>query len=193
MAFHFSNNPNQCGCFMTWCSKKPKMAEETIKTLEKTFDTWWIISLICEVLPQLVIRYSYNKSWIFCQMVVCTVVGWNRIRYQGLLNSIHLQDLDYRKKWKNFMIIFVIFLFSFLFVTFKGEWNFTFFTDMDSRILRNDFLILSFSLSALTLLYGSFRGCKAIKYILHEVRTIKRDKKNGKELTEQDMPIIGKL
>ena len=63
---------------------------------------------------------------------------------------------------------------------------------MDSGILRNDFLILSFSLSALALLYGSFRGCKAIKYILREVRTIKRDKKNGKELTEQDMPIIGK-
>ena len=92
------------------------------------------------------------------------------------------------------MIIFVIFLwFSFLFVTFKGEWNFTFFTDMDSGILRNDFLILSFSLSALALLYGSFRGCKAIKYILREVRTIKRDKKNGKELTEQDMPILGKI
>ena len=61
MAFHFSNNPNQCGCFMTWCSKKPKMAEETIKKLERTFDTWWIISLICEVLPQLVIRYSFIK------------------------------------------------------------------------------------------------------------------------------------
>ena len=78
-------------------------------------------------------------------------------------------------------------------MTFKGEWNFTFFTDMDSGILKNDFLILSFSLSAAALLYGSFRGYKAIKYILREVRTIKRDRKNGKELTEQDsMPTLGK-
>ena len=70
------------------------------------------------------------------------------------------------------MIIFVIFLwFSFLFVTFKGEWNFTFFTDMDSGILRNDFLILSFSLSALALLYGSLRGCKVWQYGLWSFQT----------------------
>ena len=76
-------------------------------------------------------------------------------------------------------------------MTFKGEWNFTFFTDMDSGIVKNDFLILSFSLSAAALLYGSFRGYKAIKYILREVRSIKTDRKNGNELTEQEMPILG--
>ena len=68
---------------------------------------------------------------------------------------------------------------------------------MDSGILKNDFLILSLTISIASLLYGSIRGYFGILHILRDIRIIKQEKEIAKDLPsiteEQAMPVQGKV
>merc|ERR1712110_1084731 len=48
------------------------------------------------------------------------------------------------------------------YVNFNGSWKFTFFNDLDPKVLHNDFLILSMSVSIAAFCYGGFKSTLAI-------------------------------